>query len=182
MWMLGWLKWRWLGGIYSPQRPKLPLGVAAVDGHIGQSGAPPDTVRCVSHVTQSLGFWRSPPLERWLLVAPDSPVPHRTRTVHCLVRLWPLLWLLPRTVALSGHYAVDRCAVSCCSAWCTGQSGGTPDSPVNYSEAASEKPEAEEFASVRSWCTGHCPVCHSTVRCARPGHFFDLFFSFLFEP
>jgi hypothetical protein len=29
---------------------------------------------------------------------------------------------------------------------------------VNYSEAASEKPEAEEFASVRSWCTGHCPV------------------------
>jgi hypothetical protein len=30
--MLGWLKWRWLEGIYSPQPPKQPLGVAAIDG------------------------------------------------------------------------------------------------------------------------------------------------------
>jgi hypothetical protein len=29
---------------------------------------------------------------------------------------------------------------------------------VNYSGAASEKPEGEEFGVVRSWCTGHCPV------------------------
>jgi hypothetical protein len=29
--------------------------------------------------------------------------------------------------------------------WCTGQSGVTPDSPVNYSEAAPGKPEAAEF-------------------------------------
>jgi hypothetical protein len=47
--MLGWLEWRWLGGIYSPQPPKQPSGVAAVDG-------PPDTVRCASHVTHPLGF------------------------------------------------------------------------------------------------------------------------------
>jgi hypothetical protein len=33
--MLEWLEWRWLGGIYSPQPPKQPLGVAAVDGRIG---------------------------------------------------------------------------------------------------------------------------------------------------
>jgi hypothetical protein len=33
--MLGWLEWRWLGGIYSPQPPKQLLGVAAVDGRIG---------------------------------------------------------------------------------------------------------------------------------------------------
>jgi hypothetical protein len=46
--MLGWLEWRWLGGIYSPQPPKQPLGVAAVDGRTGQSGAPPDTVRCAT--------------------------------------------------------------------------------------------------------------------------------------
>jgi hypothetical protein len=40
--MLGWFKWRWLGGgIYSPQPPIQPLGVAAVDGHTGHlSGAP----------------------------------------------------------------------------------------------------------------------------------------------
>jgi hypothetical protein len=29
--------------------------------------------------------------------------------------------------------------------WCTGQSGGTPDSPVNYSGATPGEPEAEEF-------------------------------------
>jgi hypothetical protein len=34
--MLGWLEWRWLGGIYSPQPPIQPLGQAAVDGHTGQ--------------------------------------------------------------------------------------------------------------------------------------------------
>jgi hypothetical protein len=48
-------------------------------------------------------------------------------------------------------------------------SAGTPDSPVNYSGAALLKPEGEEFASVWSWCTGHYPVAHQTVRCARPG-------------
>jgi hypothetical protein len=73
--MLGWLECRWLGGIYSPQPPKQPLGVAAVDGSTGQSVAPPDTVRCASHVTQPLGFCRFRPLELCLLVAPDSPVP-----------------------------------------------------------------------------------------------------------
>jgi hypothetical protein len=54
--MLGLLKWRWLGGIYSPQPPIQLLGVAVVDGCTGQSGAPPDTVRCASHVTLPLGF------------------------------------------------------------------------------------------------------------------------------
>jgi hypothetical protein len=54
--MLGWLEWWWLRGIYSPHPPNQPLGQAAVDGRTGQSGAPPDTVWCASHVTQSLGF------------------------------------------------------------------------------------------------------------------------------
>jgi hypothetical protein len=35
--MLGWLEWRWLVGIYSPQPPIQPLGKAAVDGRTGQS-------------------------------------------------------------------------------------------------------------------------------------------------
>jgi hypothetical protein len=34
--MLGWLEWRWLWGIYSPQPPIQPLGQAAVDGRTGQ--------------------------------------------------------------------------------------------------------------------------------------------------
>jgi hypothetical protein len=48
----------WLGVIYSPHPPKWPLGKAAVVWRTGQSGAPPDTVRCASHVTQPLGFDR----------------------------------------------------------------------------------------------------------------------------
>jgi hypothetical protein len=57
---------------------------------------------------------------------------HRTGTVHCPVRLLAPA-LTParavRTVALSA----DRWCSSHCSAWYTGQSGATPDSPVNYS-------------------------------------------------
>jgi hypothetical protein len=34
--MLGWLEWRWLWGIYSPQPSIQSLGVAAVDGRTGQ--------------------------------------------------------------------------------------------------------------------------------------------------
>jgi hypothetical protein len=41
---------------------------------------------------------------------------------------------------------------------------------VNYSGVRPEKPEGGELDTVRSWCTGHCPVAHRTVRCARPGH------------
>jgi hypothetical protein len=55
-------------------------------------------------------------------------------------------------------------------------SAGPPDSPVNYSGAALQKPEGEEFESIAPgapdtvrWCTGHCPVLHWTVWCARPG-------------
>jgi hypothetical protein len=46
-----------------------------------------------------------------------------------------------RTVALTCAFAVDRCAEEPLLRWCTGQSGGTPDSPVNYSGARPEKPE-----------------------------------------
>jgi hypothetical protein len=45
-----------VGGIYSPNHQTNRWGWAAVDGRIGQSGTPPDTVRCASHVTQPLGF------------------------------------------------------------------------------------------------------------------------------
>jgi hypothetical protein len=118
-----------VGGIYSPQ----PLHSRW--GGCLSTGAPPDTVRCASHFTQPLGFWRFWPLERWLHVALDSPVRHQTSAVHCPVRLWRLLWLLrtlftllQTTVALN-----SRC------------SAGTPDGSVNYSGAAPEKPKGEEF-------------------------------------
>jgi hypothetical protein len=164
-----------VGGIYSPNHQTNRWGWAAVDGRTRQSGAPPDTVQCANHVTQPLGFWRFRPLELWHLGAPDSPVPHRIGTVHCPVRLWRLLWLLPQTVALSGHCAVDRCTGSCCSAWCIGQYGGTPDSPVNYSGVRLEKPEGEELEDDPPWCTGHCPVRQTRV-------LFGFFCSFLLNP
>jgi hypothetical protein len=43
-------------GVFIAPPTKVAVGMAAVDGRTGQSGAPPDTVRCASHVTQPLGF------------------------------------------------------------------------------------------------------------------------------
>jgi hypothetical protein len=69
----------------------------------------------------------------------------------------------------------DHCAGSHCSAWCTGQSGGTPDSPVNYNRAAPEKPKGEEFEVYGPWCTERCPVRQTRV-------LFGFFCSFLLNP
>jgi hypothetical protein len=65
------LKWWWLGVFIAPTTKTNRWGWAAVDGRTGQSSAPPDTVRCASHVTQPLGF------DRW---SSDS-LGHRT--VRC---------------------------------------------------------------------------------------------------
>jgi hypothetical protein len=127
--MLGWLEWRWLGGIYSPQPPIQQLGQADVDGRIGQSGAPPDSVRCASHVTQPFGFWRFRPLELCLHVAPDSPVPHRTGTVHCPVSFLAAALTLRELSAHCSTFACVRCSRSLRWSRC---SAGAPDSPVAH--------------------------------------------------
>jgi hypothetical protein len=44
-----------VGGIYNPNHQTSRLVEAAVAWRTGQSGAPPDTVRCASHVTRPLG-------------------------------------------------------------------------------------------------------------------------------
>jgi hypothetical protein len=107
-WLKTWMPWMLVvGGYLYPQPPKQPLGRAAVDGRTGQSGAPPDTVWCASHVTQPLGFWRFRPLELCHPGPPDSPVSHRTVTVHCQVRLLALLWLYVNC-PLTVHLSVDR--------------------------------------------------------------------------
>jgi hypothetical protein len=69
-----------VGGIYRPQ-PQTTVG----EGQLSM-GAPDSPVRQPRHPTV-----RVRPLELCLLTAPDSPVPHRTGTVHCPVRLWRLL-------------------------------------------------------------------------------------------
>jgi hypothetical protein len=40
---------------------------------------------------------------------------------------------------------------------------------MNYSGVRLKKLEAEEFRLYDPWCTGHCPVAHRIVRCARLG-------------
>jgi hypothetical protein len=86
---------------------------------------------------------------------PNSPVVHRTVTVHCLVRLLaPAVTLraqfahcsvvsrpLNSTVTLATVAPLAHRTVRCY----TGQSGATPDSPVNYSGVVPQKPEAEQF-------------------------------------
>jgi hypothetical protein len=126
-----------LGGIYSPQPPKQSLGVAAVDGRTGQSGAPPDTVRCASHVTQSLGFGCRRPLEACLLVSPDR---------YCSLSGAPLTSVLTS----AAYCSAVRTLCSRPLRWRAVAPLGAPDSPVNYSGAALEKPEGEEFGLVRS--------------------------------
>jgi hypothetical protein len=78
------------------------------------------TVRCASHVTQPLGF------DRW------SSDMWGHRTVRC-------------TVAHCSPFADDRWRCSRYSAWHTGQSGATPESPVNYSGVTSQIPEGDKF-------------------------------------
>jgi hypothetical protein len=143
------------------------LGKAADDGHTGQSGAPPDRSCSLSgalprHPTVRV---RSE-VDRWSFVS----LRHRTVrcdtgqvlfTVRCASGSAPLtlraLFLCQRLL----QSTVAR--VSLCS-------GGTPDSPVNYSGARLLKPESVWFNPVRAWCTRHCLVAHQTVRCIRLEH------------
>jgi hypothetical protein len=45
---------------------------------------------------------------------------------------------------------------------------------VNYSGARSEKPESGELETVRSWCTGHCPVVSGAPKQGTLGFFAPL--------
>jgi hypothetical protein len=71
-------------------------------------------------------------------------VGHRIGPVHCPVRhLAPALTLRAQSALFT--FAVDRWRCIRYSAWHTGQSGATPDSPVNYSEGHFQKPEGGKF-------------------------------------
>jgi hypothetical protein len=99
-WKLGCIEVWWLGGIYSPNHQ--------VDRwwRLLSYGAPDSPVRQPRHL--AVGFW---PLELLTGGPPDSPVVHRTVTIHCPVRLLALLWLLraqTRTVHFYCSVAVDR--------------------------------------------------------------------------
>jgi hypothetical protein len=159
-----------LGGIYSPQPPNKPLG------RLLAMGAPDSPVRHRTgtvgcpvrrHVTQPLGFGSSRPLAPLSScgtgqsgATPDRScslfgVPQTVRSdsaEHCS-SLFICSQLLQSTVV-----RVSRC------------SAGALDSLVNYIGARLRKPESGWFSPVQTWHTGHCPVAHRTVQCARPQH------------
>jgi hypothetical protein len=102
---------------------------------------------------------------------PDSPVVHRTVTVHCPVRL-----LTPALTSASAgaHYSVSLFLCRRLLALFSCYSAGTPDSPVNYSGVAPRIPEASELERI------HPGAPDSPMRQTRAA--FGCLLLFLFEP
>ena len=120
--------------------------------------------------------------------APDSPVHHRTLSgadffpfmaQSTIEDLEPLahrtLSGVHRTVrcpyltvgSATRHAQIARPTVAQSDRWLTGQSGAPPDSPVNYSHTSPDSSRERPVHRGSTWRTGHCPVHHRTVRCAR---------------
>ena len=129
-------------GNYNPNHQTSRLVEADVAWRTGQSGAPPDSVWCASHVTRPLGSDRGALTcgPAWLSGgAPDkscrlSGVPPARALLFCA--RWRTFNALQTTVVLEVAVAplshrIVRCA---------------PDSPVNYSEAPLRIPEGEVFS------------------------------------
>jgi hypothetical protein len=88
--------------------------------------------------------WSSWPLAPFVLLL--------HRTVRCHSGHCPVTSNFCTTLFITVHSAVDRWHVgSRCSA-------GSPDSPVNYSEARPLNSREWLVRCARAWCTGHCPV------------------------
>jgi hypothetical protein len=157
-WKLGCLEWWWLG-VFIASTTKTVVGEGCCRwAH--------RTVRCASHVTQPLGFWRFRPLELWQLGAPDSPVPHQTVTVHCPVHLLALLWLC--TNCLRTVHVVSR-PLKPTVALATVALLSTPDSPLSHRTVRwiIAENHLRNLKVRSSACT--VPGAPDTVRCARPG-------------
>jgi hypothetical protein len=137
---------RGLGAVGSnPGRQSLP----SVGWRTGQSGAPPDTVRCPI----SFHNRRRRPLQSW-----SRWLSGAHRTVRC-----PYLTVGSAT----RHARIAHPTVGPADRWLTGQSGAPPDSPVNYSRTSPDFSRERPVHRSSTWRTGHCPVHHRTVRCAR---------------
>jgi hypothetical protein len=145
-----------VGGIYSPNHQFNRWGGCL---SMGAPGSPVRhrTVRCASHVTQPLWFWRFRPLELWQLGAPDS---------HCSLSGAPSGAAL--TLRALFTFAGDRWSQPLC--W----------EPLlclvhrTVRERLSRNPKVKSW-SRSPWCTGHCPVRQTRV-------LFGYFCSFLLNP
>jgi hypothetical protein len=124
------------------------------------------TVRCASHVTRLLGF------DRWSLCLLGH------RTVRCCTgqSLYTVRCAFWRCSDTSAHCSALNAFCRRPLARSSRCSADTPDSPVNFSGATPRIPETGKFGvgfpgapDTVWWCTGHYPVAHQTVQCARPG-------------
>ena len=137
-----------VGGIYNPNHQTSRLVKVAVAWRTGQSGAPPDTVRCASHVTRPLGSdrWSS---DMWGHQTVRWCTGQSLFTVRCAFCACSDFCMCNRALLIIVHPLQTTVgAVSRCSTWHTGPSGATPDSSVNYSGVAPKIPEAEQFRVV----------------------------------
>jgi hypothetical protein len=149
------MEWRWLGVFialnHQNNRWGWLLSMGAPDSPVHQPCHP--TVRVLTQST--VGALTFSGTEQ------SGAAPDR----HCSLSGAPLTSTLTSATNCSGVRGTVQSTVapkSRCSA-------GAPDSPVNYSGAALEKPEGEEFGGVRSWC-------------ARPGHSSVSFAPFFLNP
>jgi hypothetical protein len=134
---------RQLGAVENKSgRPSLP----SVVGRTEQSGARFPSLNSAVDRCRSGSHWRTGHVR----CTPDSPVPPSDRWPDHVSRVdsaadrWLSRPLAHRTV---------RC---------------TPDSPVNFSRTPSANSREQPLYAESVWRTGHCPVHHRTVRCARP--------------
>jgi hypothetical protein len=118
-------------------------------------------------------------------VAPDSPVHHRTVTVAVRCAFSFQFWRIDCWSSGSvGAPDIVRCTPNnlvcptdhCC--WprvarrlrcrpLAQATVGSPDSPVIFSRTPPSSPDRASFRTP-AWRTGHCPVHHQAVRCAKP--------------
>jgi hypothetical protein len=104
----------------------------------GQSGAPPDSY-CSCPVLDFFPYGEQP------------TVGSRDRLAHRTVRC-----------------AQPTVGATTCRAKIARPTVGAPDSPVNFSRTPLILFPGAASSRGPAWRTGHCPVHHRTVRCARP--------------
>jgi hypothetical protein len=179
----------WWSGVFIAPTTKVVIGEGCCRRVHRTAGAPPDTVRCASHVTQPLGF------DHWSF----WHVGHRTVrwcirqslfTVRCAI--WCLLWLCTRRRALF--------TLHCC--FCRQPLAQVAVTPLAHRTVQCYIGQSGELYrsgfpnslrwqvwSWSPWCTGHCPVVHQTLSGGTPDSpvrqtraAFGCLLLFLFEP
>jgi hypothetical protein len=153
----------------------------SVGWHTGQSGAPPD-IPCSLSGADRLPKFAQPTVEELESLAHRTlfdadrlpklaqptvedlePLAHRTlsgahQTVRCP----------HQTVGSATHHArIAWPTIGTADRWLTGQSGSPSNSPMNFSRTPPMNSRERPVDQTPAWRTGHCPVCHRTVRCTQ---------------